>query len=230
MALSLFARQATIGLEVPEWVTLIVTPVTDEFQWSDIKEVLERVAVVGAHGATVVLVGASAADQIEDHSHHTYIREQIAEFRPWFEIVLCNAEYYLTHLDALGSAPRVVLRSRDSRSDLSSVLPPGPALLLDLHTTAVGWCSNIPALLAELDVGGAVEEPWALPHWSDCIARQLLLSLTEDLAVNLLCKPSLHPIDQITMAAEFADHVTAAAFNERGLRARWQPEPTETAA
>jgi hypothetical protein len=223
MALGLFDRQAPIGLDIPEWVTLYVAPCHSP-DWILIEEIAEGIATIGSRGMTIVLGGHRAGwDTIGNSNPHVRIRDRIAAYRPWFNIVLCNESYFVEYQSDLAAGRGFILREAVAGpfTSIPSAIVGDWAVVLDIKTTLVGKSSDPVAMLAEVD-SNEVEHPFTLPHWQDRWDEQTLTSTSVLLAINYLAKPTVHQTNTFVFAAEFIDQLTADAFNDRGLRPRWQ--------
>jgi hypothetical protein len=225
MALGLFDRQAKIGLDVPEWLTIYLTE-DSLVRWGLLEEVIEGAAIMGARGATVVLGDPRVCDaEINGDRRVWEVQGRIASYRPWFKLALCDEAYFRNNEAQLAAGRGLVIRMRNPAGPADPAPVPQAlvgdwAVVMDTATTAVGKSADPSALLAMLDREGA-ESPWGQGHWGDPFDSQNLESTMILLALNCAAKPLRFQPETFFFASEFMDETVSRSFNARRLRARW---------
>lgn len=235
MGVGLFGRQAPIGLDVPKWVTIHVTPeaskrvsnLTLESGRSWLHELVEGIATIGAVGVTIVM-DAKSETWISGNLDAFFrrLKQSLRHSRPYFRLVVSNYAHYSARAEEVEAGPRFILANGDTALEVMERLDGDRCYGIECLSTAV-FRTNQPSRMipeiTQLVESGDIENPWTLPHWKDDLWYEgLLRSTTILLALNNLCKPGKFEDNTFLFGAEYSDEVISRAFNERHLRANWR--------
>jgi len=237
MGVGLFGRQAPIGLDVPKWVTVFVTPgATTQLRYFDLEEgkswlheLVEGIATIGSVGVTIVL-DAKSEVWISKHMNDYFqkMRMSLRHSRPYFRLVISNYAHYEARSGEVEAGPRFIFAHGDTSLEWFARLDGQQCYGIECLSTAVlrtSQPSRMVPEIARLVESGDVENPWTLPHWKgDEWYAGLLRSTTTLLALNNLCKPGKFDDNTFLFGAEYSDEVISRAFNERHLRANWSAD------
>jgi hypothetical protein len=236
MALGLFDRQEPIGLSIPDWLNVYLTP-DSYFSWNFLGEIIEAAATVGIKGVTLVCANpeTAAASFYQRHKFNG-ITNSIRKRRPWFKLAGMDLGTYLRNEESMSAGVTLVVRILAAPDQPQPELPVawpeppesmmgGPAVFIDMGTSIVGKSMEpmrmLQEVLAEMNLHNQAN-PWYHPHWLDEGDRTNLRSAMVLLAVNFLCKPHRFMDNSFLLASDYMDALVANAFNSRGLRPRWQ--------
>jgi hypothetical protein len=244
MALGLFARQAPIGLEVPEWVTVFVAHQGDE-SGPHLREFVGGLATVGCRGATVVFregarSSADPAKALRDWAESWGVDRGGASLpmtRPYFRLVACDARFFESHREEVEAGRAVYFLGRGPTGWAAAARGPLPeppgglggeegCVVLDMLTAVVGQSTQPHRMLAAaVSAEWDGPKPWLRPNWAEGDDADVLASAAVAMALNWLCKPSTYQNESFFFTSDFIDGITAKCFNERNLRPRWQDRP-----
>ncbi len=242
MSLGLFARQDLIGLDVPEWITIYVTRDTQRLRNGILTELVMTAAMVGVKGATVIFSNETLAASLirppgsSGPSAPHSLREAVKAVRPYFKVVTCDRIYFDEavaggteggKLPPVAAGRGIILRSSSAQpivEDIPEAIVGDWCLVIDERTTMVGKSRNPAQMMFEALTSDISEDCFEQGQWSELMDATRLRHATFLLGANMLCKPSKFQNDTFFFAANVLDVMTAKAFNERGLRARWQKD------
>ena len=221
----LFGRQAPIGLEVPEWVTIYVPSWTEDnhSRMKFLDSLVEGVAVIGAVGCTVVFnVEASAWNRVGLEDVEDSLGSFVRTSRPYFRVIVSNLPGARRDGGPV-CAGRLMVLTFGQPAELPPEFAGQEAIVVD-HTTTMVAKSRRPAdMSAEVfEAVPEMAEVRQLPHWVESWSATLLDTTLGLLALNVLAKPKRFSSNTFFFAADYLDETVAQAFNDRTLRARWR--------
>lgn len=238
----LYDRQAPIaGLEIPEWIT-IYCPKSNTLSPRRelvLQRLIEGFAIAGSMGATVIFDTVHSCWGDRGAMLEKYVDQNVLPCRPYFSIVSANLESVNvtrnTDEDLIAGFPVVLVDGVMNETD--NPFPNEAVVIIDVSTSmiaksskpiGVAWAQLMSASKESLGVVPSEE----LEHWSstaDEWSEVLLMSLTSQLAMNLVCKPTRFG-EIFFHATEFGDRVVAEAFNDRGLRANFVKQKSKSSS
>ena len=225
----LFGRQAPIGLEVPEWVTIYVPSWTedDDKKMQFLDSLVEGVAVIGALGCTVVFnVEATGWNRLGLEDVEEFLGKFVRGSRPYFRLIVSNLPGVRREGVRQVCAGRLMVLTFGEPPAMPEEFAGQEAIIIDHETTMVAKTRRPFDMATEvLEAVPEMAGVRQLPHWTESWSATLLDTTLGLLALNVLSKPKRFNANTFFFAADYLDETIAQAFNDRTLRARWRKKP-----
>lgn len=238
--IGLYGRQSGIDtLQIPEWVTIVLDEATyaNGYEASEIPrqeagefiaDVMEALAIVGAHGLSVVLCGGKSTICIDKLTRKLEGRFKfIKHSRPVFRFLLANS-YGMDiqpeivtgeGLYIFSSGDREAPRERTVETVNGFVERNGYIHVVDLQTTSFVKTTHPFHILNDAAADETLGvNPRAKAHFKSESSGVLLYEACYQLLVNTICKPTLFPVNRIFNTAIIMDTFVRNIYNERAIR------------
>jgi hypothetical protein len=227
----LFGRQAPIGLDIPQWVTVYVPHGAWQKQevggtvGGFMAVLVEGLAVIGLTGVTIVI-----DENVKTWSMHSLndlgatLKGAVAPSRPYFRIIVSNVAAALENDGATMSGPLLVVTNGEAVAVPEAVLRGGDAICVDVATTMVAKTTHPYELSKDAIQELGVKDLYKQPQWAEKWSRTVLRSTTALMALNVLAKPERFGMNRFFFACDFLDETIMQAVNARGVRPRFRDE------